>query len=195
MTGAPVDVIALYERHGGLLRGHFELSSGLHSPEYWQSALVLSQPEVAAQLGAVLGDRLRALNPNIIVGPAMGGLIIAHEVARALGCPMLFTERKEGAMTLRRGFQVGPDARIAVVEDVITTGGSAREVIALLRGFGATVAGVACVVDRSNGTAEFDVPFTSLIQVPAIAYDPAKCPECQAGTSAVKPGSRPGASG
>ncbi len=191
MTTAQSDVVAIYEEHGGLLRGHFTLSSGLHSPEYWQSALVLSHPDVAEQFGAALAERCRALAPTVVVGPAMGGLIIAHEVARALGRPMIFTERIEGAMALRRGFQVAADDRLLIVEDVISTGGSVKEVIAELAVSGAHVVGVASIVDRSSGAAQFGVPYESLAQVPVVTYAPEDCPLCREGSEAVKPGSRP----
>ncbi len=191
MTAADLDVVAIYEEHGGLLRGHFTLSSGLHSPEYWQSARVLSRPDVAARLGSALAERCRDLGATLVVGPALGGLIIAHEVARALDRPMIFTERQDGAMALRRGFRVGAHDRIVVVEDVITTGGSVQEVIALLRSLGAQVVGVGCIVDRSSGVAQFDVPLHPLVQIPKVAYDSVDCPLCREGTPAVKPGSRP----
>lgn len=193
MTDARADVVAIYETHGGLLRGHFTLSSGLHSSEYWQSAIVLSHPDVAAQLGSAIAEQCRELDANLVVGPAMGGLIIAHEVARSLGCSMIFTERQDGRMTLRRGFQVGSEHRILIAEDVITTGGSAQEVVQLLRDQGAHVVGVSCIVDRSSGAAQFDVPFHPLVQVEKIAYAPRECPLCRAGTAAIKPGSRPNA--
>ncbi len=193
MTAAALDVVGLYERYGGLQRGHFTLSSGLHSPEYWQSARVLSHPAVAEQFGSALAERCAGLGASVVVGPAMGGLIIAHEVARALGRPMIFTERADGRMTLRRGFTVSPDDRILIVEDVITTGGSVTEVIEVLQQADAIVVGVACIVDRSSGAADFEVPLHALADTPAITFAPRDCPLCQQGKPAVKPGSRPDA--
>lgn len=192
MTAAAPNVVALYEQHGGLLHGHFTLSSGLHSPEYWQSARVLAHPDVAQRFGEAIAAQCGDLNATLVVGPAMGGLIIAHETARALGTPMIFTERQAGAMTLRRGFTVSPDDRVLIVEDVITTGGSVREVITVLRDRGATVVGVASIVDRSAGGATFEVPYRALAHTTPVTYEPEACPLCRDGTPAVKPGSRPG---
>lgn len=189
VTGA--EVVALYEQHGGLLKGHFALTSGLHSSEYWQSARVMAHPSAAELLGAALAEACRPLDATLVVGPAMGGLIIAHEVARALGAPMMFTERQDGAMILRRGFAVGSGDRVLIVEDVITTGGSVKEVLAVMRHQGAAVVGVGCIVDRSSAQANFDVPLCALTEATPVTYEPADCPLCRQGTPAVKPGSRP----
>lgn len=191
MTGAPLDVIPLFEEHGALLRGHFRLSSGLHSPEYWQCARVLSHPRAAEHLGRALAGACREWEPGIVIGPAMGGLIIAHEVARALDRPMLFTERQDGAMCLRRGFSIDPHERIVIVEDVVTTGGSVKEVIALVRGMGATVVGVGSIVNRMDGANPFDVAYRALAAVPPISYTAEECPLCRDGVPLTKPGSRP----
>ncbi|MBI4011725.1 MAG: orotate phosphoribosyltransferase [Candidatus Rokubacteria bacterium] len=190
---AEVDVSRLYESRGALLRGHFRLSSGLHSGVYLQSALILQYPEEARRLGADLADRLRHLAPQTVVAPALGGILVAHEVARALGVRGLFTEREEGRMTLRRGFALGERERCLVVEDVVTTGGSTREVIACVEAAGARVVGVGALVDRSGGQAHFDQPFEALLRLSVPAYQPGDCPMCREGRPVVKPGSRPGA--
>ncbi len=189
---AEVDVSRLYESRGALLRGHFRLSSGLHSGVYLQSALILQYPEEARRLGADLADRLRHLAPQTVVAPALGGILVAHEVARALGVRGLFTEREEGRMTLRRGFVLGERERCLVVEDVVTTGGSTREVIACVEAAGARVVGVGALVDRSGGQARFDQPFEALLRLSVPTYQPEDCPMCREGRPVVKPGSRPG---
>ncbi len=187
------EVARLYESEGALLRGHFRLSSGLHSGVYLQSALILQYPEEARRLGADLADRLRHLAPQTVVAPALGGILVAHEVARALGVRGVFTEREEGRMTLRRGFALGERERCLVVEDVVTTGGSTREVIACVEAAGARVVGVGALVDRSGGRARFDQPFEALLRLSVPAYQPEDCPMCREGRPVVKPGSRPGA--
>lgn len=185
----------LFQGTGAYLKGHFRLTSGLHSPEYLQCALVLQHPGYAERLGSELareisvqiGDREIAL----VVSPAMGGLIIGHEVARALGTPHVFTERDPaGKMTLRRGFQVTPGARTVVIEDVVTTGGSTREVIELLKSLGAEPVAAGCIIDRSGGQADLGVPKSALVTMQVTTYDPSSCPLCAQGSVAVKPGSR-----
>jgi len=184
------ETLALYERSGALLRGHFRLTSGLHSDVYLQSALVLQYPAHAAALGAALAARFRDAGATAVVAPALGGIVVAHEVARALGARALFTERENGVMTLRRGFALEPGERCLVVEDVITTGGSTREVIACVERAGATVVGVGALVDRSGGAARFAVPAVALARVRADAWPPEACPLCATGSPPVKPGSR-----
>lgn len=189
MTG--LDVRGLYESTGALLRGHFQLSSGLHSDTYLQSALVLQHPEQATRLGAALGARFRSLSVDVVVAPALGGVLVAHEVARALHVPALFTEREEGRMTLRRGFRIAPGQRCLVVEDVITTGGSTREVIATVEAAGGSVVGVGALVDRGGGRAALPEPRAFLLDLEVPTYPPDACPLCQAGVPIAKPGSRP----
>ena len=187
------DVQALFLQCGALLDGHFLLSSGLHSPSYLQCALVLEAPARAELLGKELGDRLRATGSKAeaVLSPALGGVIIGHEVARALGVRCLFTERDAGGRAvLRRGFSLRPGERIVVVEDVVTTGGSTKEVMEVAKAAGAVVQAVAAIVDRSGGQAPFDVPFVSLLQLNVPAYPPTHCPLCAQGTPAIKPGSR-----
>jgi orotate phosphoribosyltransferase len=191
-TDAPsLDVRALYESTGALLRGHFRLTSGLHSDTYLQSALVLQRPDDAARLGQALAARFRRVTIDVVVAPALGGILVAHEVARALGVRGLFTEREDGRMTLRRGFRIAPGERCLVVEDVVTTGGSTREVMAAVEALGGVVAGVGALVDRSGGKADLPEPRAALLTLEVPSYRPEDCPLCRAGVPVVKPGSRP----
>ena len=184
------DTLEFYEKTGALLRGHFRLTSGLHSDVYLQSALVLQFPPHAQMLGEALAKPFREDSVQTVVAPAIGGILVAHEVARAIGARALFTERESGVMTLRRGFTLARGERCLVVEDVITTGGSTREVIRCVEENGGTVTGVGSLIDRSGGTAGFPVRRVALATLTATTWDPADCPLCKAGSSAVKPGSR-----
>ena len=187
----------LFRETGAYLRGHFRLTSGLHSGEYLQCALVLQHPEHAQRLGADLAGLLLATaggeKPDAVIAPALGGLIIGHEVARSLGVRLLFTERDpaSGKMTLRRGFSIAPGEKFFVVEDVITTGGSTRDVIEVVRAAGGRVPAAGSIIDRSGGSADLGVPRRALATLAVETYDPADCPLCREGTPAVKPGSRP----
>jgi orotate phosphoribosyltransferase len=182
------EVLALYERTGGLRRGHFELTSGLHSDVYLQSAVVLQWPAVAGALGAALAAPWRD-RVDVVVGPAVGGVVIGHEVARALGTRMVFTERVGGAMALRRSFEVGGGERALVVENVVTTGGSAVEVAELLRSAGASMAGLATIIDRLPSGANPPLPYTALARVEAGVWPREECPICEAGREVESPGS------
>jgi orotate phosphoribosyltransferase len=189
-------VLDLFLETGAYLKGHFRLTSGLHSPEYLQCALVLQHPRHAETLGQALGKALAELTGgkrvDTVVSPAMGGLIIGHEVARALGARHIFTERDaERKMTLRRGFAVVPGETIVVIEDVITTGGSSAEVVALLQAGGANVVAAGSIIDRSGGKADLGVPRAALATLTVSTWDPSACPLCAAGQPVVKPGSRP----
>ena len=188
------DLRALLKDKGALLEGHFRLSSGLHSAQYLQCARVLMEPALATRLGADLAAALRdvpeADAPGAVVAPALGGILVAHELARALGCRGLFTERQEGIMLLRRGFTLEPGETVVVAEDVITTGGSTREVIDAVRTRGARVVAVGCVVDRSGGAADLGVPLRSLLSLDIPTYPPATCPMCARGSKPEMPGSR-----
>jgi orotate phosphoribosyltransferase len=190
------EVLDLFEATGAYLQGHFRLTSGLHSPAYLQCALVLAHPSHAESLGRALAAGLAAIAPGpptLVVSPAMGGLIIGHEVARALGVRHIFTERDaDRKMALRRGFSVSPADRAVVVEDVITTGISTAEVVALLQAQGASVLAAGSIIDRSGGKAEVGVPRTALATLEVQTWDPAACPLCAEGIEVVKPGSRPG---
>lgn len=187
-------ILRLFQEREALLEGHFLLSSGLHSPRYLQCARVLMDPGIATALGAALAERLRPLlgdrSPSVVVAPALGGVLVAHEVARAFGCRGLFTERQDGAMTLRRGFVLDKDEPTIVVEDVITTGGSTREVVEAVRGRGARVLTAGSLVDRSGGAADVGVPRASLVELEVPTWPSGECPLCAGGSRPVKPGSR-----
>lgn len=189
-------VLDLFVETGAYLRGHFRLSSGLHSGEYLQCAKVLAIPAYAERLGRELANRLKSLThgaaADVTVAPAMGGIIIGYEVARALNVRSLFTERDSASneMTLRRGFEVSPGEHAVVIEDVVTTGGSTREVIRLLQAAGAVVVAAGSIIDRSGGQADLGVPRVALETLYPVTYNPAECPLCKAGQLLVKPGSR-----
>lgn len=189
------DILDIFKRQGALLEGHFLLSSGLHSAQYLQCARVLMDTKIASDLGARLAARLKAggVKPDVVVAPAMGGIVVGHEVARGFGCRSLFTEREGTTMTLRRGFALERGETVVVVEDVVTTGKSTREVMAVVEAAGARVVGVASLVDRSGGEARFEVPFEALLRIAVETWSAAACPLCAAGSVAVKPGSRPAA--
>ena len=188
------DVTQLFEELDVLRRGHFKLSSGKHSDTYLQCALALQQPRIALQLGAALAARLDDVAADLVVSPALGGVLAGFCVAAALDVPFLFTERTaDRTMTLRRGQSLTPDRRVIVVEDVITTGGSAMEVVALCEEAGAKVVALASLVDRSAGLAEAaNLPLdpVALLRVTAQTWEPADCPPCAAGTALDAPGSR-----
>ncbi len=186
----PDSVLTLFRRCGALLEGHFRLTSGLHSRGYLQCALVLQHPDHAAALGVALAERVRDLHVTTVLSPALGGIIIGHEVARALGARAVFAERQDGRLALRRGFTITAGERVLVVEDVITTGGSTRETIEVGRTAGAQVVGVAAIVDRGGATSRFDVPFSALTEMALPTYAPEACPLCVEGTPVVKPGSK-----
>jgi orotate phosphoribosyltransferase len=189
-------ILSAFDETGAYLRGHFRLTSGLHSQEYLQCALVLQHPRHAEHFGQLMADEFRRLEPagfvDVVVSPAIGGLIIGHEVARALGARFIFTERDaSGKMTLRRGFTIEPGETAAVVEDVITTGGSTREVVDICRESGARVIAAGSIIDRSGGTADVGVLRIALKTMQVVAYEPENCPLCRQGIPVVKPGSRP----
>jgi len=188
------EIIELLTESGALLDGHFRLSSGLHSPQYLQCAVALQHPSLAEKLGRELAERWRregARQISTVVSPALGGVVIGHEVGRGLGTRACFTERVEGEMALRRGFQLGPDSSVLVVEDVVTTGRSTCETIDVIRFCGANPVGVACIANRSGKDTVGDLPLVPLIRLDIPTYDEADCPQCAAGEPIVKPGSRP----
>jgi len=196
VTPQAADIMELFRSTGAYLQGHFQLTSGLHSAEYLQCAQVLQHPDAAEKLGRLLADAIRKLDQGkieVVVSPALGGLIIGHEVARALGTRFLFTERdpKTRKMLLRRGFSVRPGENAVVVEDVITTGGSTEDVIELLQANGANVLGAGSVIDRSGGHADVSVTRAALVTMQVPAHYPEQCPLCERGIPVVKPGSRP----
>jgi orotate phosphoribosyltransferase len=187
----------LFEKTGAYLRGHFRLTSGLHSGEYLQCAKVLAYPEYAETLGrqlaASIQAKLKGSTATVVVSPAIGGIVIGHEVGRALRVPALFAERDATSkqMTLRRGFEVNPGERAVVVEDVITTGGSTKEVIRLLQTLGAEVVAAGSIIDRSGNTVEVGVERVALETLHPETYHPDDCPLCRQGLPVTKPGSRP----
>ena len=185
-----IDVLSLFRQSGALHEGHFRLSSGLHSSGYLQCALVLQHPAHAETLGRALGEVLRDLNATVVLSPALGGLIIGHEVARALGVRAIFAERQEKVLSLRRGFTLSPSDRVVVIEDVVTTGGSTRETTEVARHTGATVVAAGAIIDRSGGNSSLAVPFSSLATLTLPTYQPEACPLCAQGLPVVKPGSR-----
>ncbi len=192
-TGSILD---LFRSTGAYMTGHFRLTSGLHSAEYLQSALVLQYPAAAERLGRLLAEQLRPMLAEpaaFVVSPAIGGLTIGYEVARSLGVRFIFTERDTvtGKMVLRRGFTVAPGEIGVLVEDVITTGGSTREVVELLTAAGARVVAAGSIIDRSGGRADAGAPRVALETMQVAAHYPEQCPMCAAGIPVVKPGSRP----
>ncbi len=192
MNDSNATTLAALRETGAYLSGHFRLTSGLHSPEYLQCARVLQYPQHAERFGHEMRTALNDLEIDVVCAPAMGGLIIGHEVARAFGVRFIFTERDgEGKMTLRRGFALEPGERVLIVEDVITTGGSTREVVQLLQAAGARVLAAASIIDRSGGSADVGVPRIALATLHVTAYEAAVCPMCAQGLPVVKPGSRP----
>ena len=179
-----------FRKTGALLEGHFQLTSGLHSTVYLQCALVLQFPEKAESFGRAIAEKFATAGIQLVAAPAIGGLVIGHEVARALGARFIWSEREGGEMTLRRGFTVSPGERTLVVEDVITTGGSTRETIDALKNAGADVVGAASIIDRSGGDVEVGVPRVALVTLRVKSVEPEICEACKMGEPAVKPGSR-----
>jgi orotate phosphoribosyltransferase len=183
-------VLETLKECGGFLEGHFLLSSGLHSEKYLQCAMLLQHPKLAEKFGKQLAEKVKEFKIDAVIGPAMGGIIVAYEVARAFGVRALFTERVEGKMTLRRGFNIEPNENILVAEDVITTGGSTLEVMRAATERGGKIVAATALVDRSGGSFKPSVPVYSLIQIQVDTYPPESCPLCKQGSQAVKPGSR-----
>jgi len=187
-------LLELLRERSALQEGHFLLSSGLHSKHYLQCARVLMDPPLATRLGAQLAERLQPLlgaeRPTAVLAPALGGVLVSHEVARGLRCRALFTERHDGVMTLRRGFSIGAEEPVVVVEDVITTGGSTREVIEAVRAQGGRVVAAGSLVDRSGGGVQLGVPRASLLTLEVDTYAAEVCPLCASGGKPEKPGSR-----
>jgi orotate phosphoribosyltransferase len=185
----------MLEESGALRHGHFLLSSGLHSSAYVQCALLLEDPLRARKVGQDLAEELRQFHPDSVLSPALGGVLIGHEVAAALGVQFRFTERKGEEMGLRRGFTLRQGERVVIVEDVVTTGRSTLETAALATGRGARVVAIGSIIDRTAGRTPFDVPYRALLTLDLPSYPAAECPLCQAGGKPEKPGSRPEAGG
>lgn len=184
------EILRIFRESSALLEGHFILSSGLHSDRYVQCAMVLQHPDLAAQLCSELAAKLRHTGASVVAAPALGGILVAHEVARALGVRAIFAERQEGQMTLRRGFSLVPGEPVLVMEDVITTGLSTRETMKCIEEAGGKVVGAGALIDRSGGATTLGVPQAALLTLAIQNYNPAECPLCKAGLPAVKPGSR-----
>ena len=185
-----LDVLSLLSKTGALLQGHFKLSSGLHSPNYVQCALLLQSPRNARAIGEALAKLIKPMKPKKIVSPALGGVIIGYTVAEALDVPMVFTERKDGEMSLRRGFKIAEGERVVVVEDVVTTGKSTKEAAAVVAQSGGLVFGFASILNRSGRENPFDKPYESLLALSLDTWDEAACPLCAQGTPLYAPGSR-----
>ncbi len=186
----PDQALDLFKKSKALLEGHFRLTSGLHSPQYFQCAKVLQYPEYAALLCRDVVKHFAERDINCVISPAIGGIVVGTEVGRQMGVRTIFAERQDGVMSLRRGFELSEADRVLVVEDVVTTGGSVREVIDLVRQFDATVAGVGFLVDRSGKASVFDVEQHAVFKMDVITYDPQSCPLCEQGLPVEKPGSR-----
>jgi len=184
------EILGLFEKSGALLKGHFKLSSGLHSEKYLQCALILQYPDIAERLSKALANKFSAEKIDVVIGPALGGVTLAYEAARALGVRGLFTERQNGKMVLRRGFSISRGEKVLVVEDVVTTGGSTKEVIDLVKSFGADVVGVGSIIDRSGAGIDFGAPFRSLAKVNVETFEEKDCLLCKKSIPVTKPGSR-----
>lgn len=183
-------VLEIFARTGVLLEGHFRLTSGLHAAKYLQCAQLLQYPHEAGPLCEQLASYFKDAGATVVAGPATGGIILAYEVAKALGVKNIFGERENGVMTFRRGFKLEPTDKVLVLEDVVTTGGSVKELIACVKEAGAEVVGVASLVNHSGGRVDFGVPFKSLVNLDITTYQPEECPMCKEGSVAYKPGSR-----
>lgn len=184
------DVLKIFDKYNALLSGHFKLSSGLHSEKYLQCALVLQYPDVAEKLSKALAERFSKEKVDLVIGPALGGITLAYEVARAFKVRGLFTERQEGKMVLRRGFSINKGEKVLVVEDVITTGGSTKEVIEVVKSLGGIVVGVGSIVDRSDNPVDFGARFESLAKIKVDMFEENSCPLCKKSIPVTKPGSR-----
>lgn len=180
-----------YKKTGAILKGHFKLTSGRHSDTYMQSAKLFIDTKQSEVVCKALAEKLAGEKIDLVVSPAIGGILMGYEVARQLGVPNIFAERENGEMTLRRGFTIEKGTKVVVVEDVVTTGGSVKEVVKLVQGLGAEVVAVASLVDRSNGNVDFGVKYVNLISMEVVSYEPDECPLCKEGKiELVKPGSR-----
>lgn len=189
----PTEIAEIFRQTGAFLEGHFILSSGLHSPNYMQCAKVLQHPEHGDKFARTLAAKLESLKPTVVLAPALGGILVGYELARALRVRSIFAERVDGKMSLRRGQELSKGDRVVLCEDVVTTGKSIKEVEALCLEVGAEVVAMAAIVDRSGGKWALSKPLTSLLSMELVTHDPENCPLCKSGSPAVKPGSRPSA--
>lgn len=185
------EALEIYKKTGAVLHGHFKLTSGRHSDTYMQSAKIFVDTDSSEKLCKALAEKLSDIEVDLVISPAIGGILMGYEVARQLKKPNIFAERENGVMTLRRGFTIPKGAKVLVVEDVVTTGGSVKEVIELVKSLGGEVVTVASITDRSNGKVDFGVKYVALISMDIISYEPEECPLCKEGKiELVKPGSR-----
>ena len=184
------EILHIFQKSGALFEGHFQLTSGLHSPTYFQCARVLQYPEYNQFLAEKIVTHFSSVSIDVVISPAIGGIVVGQEVGRQLGVRTIFAERRNGQLQLRRGFEIGTKENVLVCEDVVTTGGSVQEVIDLVQGQGANAKGVGIIVDRSNGTVDFPVNQYAIVQLNAITYSPETCPLCQKAVPIQKPGSR-----
>ncbi|MGB2705389.1 MAG: orotate phosphoribosyltransferase [Candidatus Omnitrophota bacterium] len=184
------EIVRIFKETGAILKGHFRLSSGLHSAQYLQCARVMEHPEYAENLCRALAERFKTENPDAVIAPAVGGILVSYEVARSLGAKSLFTERVDGKMALRRGFTLSNKDKVLVVEDVVTTGLSTKEVIEVVKSSGSKLVGVGCLVDRSSEKIDFGTRFEALVKVDIPTSKPADCPLCKDKLPLTKPGSR-----
>ena len=183
-------IIDILKSSGALLTGHFQLRSGLHSDHFFQAALLLQYPDKAETVCRYLAQNFADQPIETVISPAVGGLIVGQEVARALGCRAIFADKEDGQLVLKRGFSLKKGEKVLVAEDVVTKGGRVQQTIDLVRSFGAKVVAVAVIVDRSGGEAKFDVPFFSALQLNLPTFDPAECPLCKKGLPIDRPGSK-----
>ena len=185
------EALEIYKKTGAVLHGHFKLTSGRHSDTYMQSAKIFVDTDSSEKLCKALAEKLSDIEVDLVISPAIGGILMGYEVARELKKPKIFAERENGVMTLRRGFTIPKGAKVLVVEDVVTTGGSVKEVIELVKSLGGEVVAVASITDRSNGKVDFGVKYVALISMDIVSYEPEECPLCKEGKiELVKPGSR-----
>ncbi len=190
MTNSKTQLLELFRSTNALMNGHFQLTSGLHSPQYFQCAKVLQYPEYLTLLAGMIAEHFAPESIDVVVSPALGGIVVGTEVGRQLGKRTIFGERKDGIMSLRRGFELSANERALVVEDVVTTGGSVFEVMTLVNQAGAIPAGVGCIVDRSNGKVNFNTHQYAVLEMDVVTYPPEACPLCKSNTPITKPGSR-----
>ena len=191
MNSNNVDVLKIFKSTEALLEGHFLLTSGRHSNQYFQCAKVLQYPDYTAEICSIIAEHFKDFEIDTVIAPAMGGMIVGYEVARQLNKRSIFTERENKEMTLRRGFSLSKGEKVLVCEDVITTGGSVKEVIEIVKKFDAQIVGVASIVDRSNGKVDFGFPLFSALKLDVVSYEPDNCPICKEGKlELIKPGSR-----
>jgi orotate phosphoribosyltransferase len=183
-------ILEIFRETKALLEGHFQLTSGMHSPQYFQCARVLQFPKYLHLLSGEIARHFEYNEVEVVLSPAIGGIVVGTEVGRMLGARTIFAERKDGKMELRRGFEILPGERVLVVEDVVTTGGSTKEVIDLVNAAKGSLVGTGCIVDRSNGKVQFDTKQFAVLQMEVVTHQPTDCPLCKSGNAVVKPGSR-----